>query len=120
MSARSGRAAGVSSAPLDHTLAALADPARRRTVEILRCGPRRAGELAAALDLPAPVMSRHLRALREAGLVEESHPAHDARVRVYALKVGATSALKVWVDQIEQLWADQLLALKAHVEAREP
>lgn len=105
---------------IDRTFAALADPARRRTVEILRDGPRRAGDLAGALALPSPAMSRHLRALREAGLVEESHPDHDARVRVYALKAGAMSALKTWVDEIDRLWADQLLALKAHVEASEP
>ncbi|MGH2520067.1 MAG: ArsR/SmtB family transcription factor, partial [Chloroflexota bacterium] len=46
---------------LDRTLEALAEPERRRTIEILRQGPRRAGELAAALELPAPSMSRHLR-----------------------------------------------------------
>jgi DNA-binding transcriptional ArsR family regulator len=56
---------------LDRTFAALADPHRRRVVELLRDRPRRAGELAAAAGLPPPAMSRHLRVLRESALVEE-------------------------------------------------
>ena len=103
-------------ARIDRKLAALADPARRRAVELLRDRPRRAGELAAALGVPAPAMSRHLRALKQSGLVEETHPAFDARVRVYALKDGAMRDLKKWVDDTERLWTDQLSAFKAHVE----
>lgn len=68
---------------IDRTLAALADPHRRKAVELLGRGPLRAGELAEALKLPAPAMSRHLRALKQSGLVEETHPAFDARVRIY-------------------------------------
>ena len=71
---------------LDATLAALADPSRRRVVELLGARPHRAGELAEALGLSAPAMSRHLKALKQSGLVEEAHPDFDARVRVYALK----------------------------------
>lgn len=105
-------------ARLDRKLAALADPARRRAVELLRERPRRAGELAEALELPAPAMSRHLRALKESGLVEETHPEFDARVRVYALKDGAMRDLKKWVEETERLWVDQLSAFKAHVEKK--
>lgn len=105
-------------ARLDRKLAALADPARRRAVELLRERPRRAGELAEALELPAPAMSRHLRALKESGLVEETHPEFDARVRVYALKDGAMRDLKKWVEDTERLWVDQLSAFKAHVEKK--
>ncbi len=103
---------------VDKTLAALADPARRRTVELLGQRPRRAGELAEALDLPAPAMSRHLRALKESGLVEETHPEFDARVRIYALKDGAMADLKKWLADTERLWADQLASFKAHIEKR--
>jgi DNA-binding transcriptional ArsR family regulator len=103
-------------ARLDATLAALADPDRRRAIELLVRGPLRAGELAQALDLPAPAMSRHLRALKRSGLVEETHPAFDARVRIYALKSGAMRELRAWLDETERLWADQLSAFKAHVE----
>lgn len=106
------------SARVDRTLAALADPHRRRAVEILGQRPRSAGELARALGLPPSAMSRHLRALRESGLVEESHPEFDARVRIYALKSGAMEDLKRWLDETERLWADQLASLKAHVEKK--
>jgi DNA-binding transcriptional ArsR family regulator len=103
---------------IDRTLAALADPHRRRAVELLGQRPRRAGELAEALGLPAPAMSRHLRALRESGLVEETHPEFDARVRIYALKDGAMADLKKWLADTERLWTDQLAAFKTHVEKK--
>jgi DNA-binding transcriptional ArsR family regulator len=103
---------------IDRTLAALADPARRRTVELLGQRPRRAGELADALGLPAPAMSRHLRTLKASGLVEETHPEFDARVRIYALKDGAMEDLRKWLADTERLWAEQLAAFKAHVEKK--
>lgn len=102
---------------IDRTLAALADPARRRVVDLLRERPRRAGELARATGLSAPAMSRHLRALRANGLVEESHPEFDARVRIYRLCPQPMAQLRTWLDDTERLWAQQLAAFKAHVEA---
>jgi DNA-binding transcriptional ArsR family regulator len=96
--------------------AALAEPRRRRAVELLRARPRRAGELAEALGLSAPAMSRHLRALEESGLVEERHPHFDARVRIYALKRAGVAAVKSWVDETEALWTRQLASFKDHVE----
>jgi DNA-binding transcriptional ArsR family regulator len=103
---------------IDATLAALADPHRRRAVELLGQRPRRAGELAEALDLPAPAMSRHLRQLKQCGLVEETHPEFDARVRIYTLKSGAMADLKKWLADTEQMWSDQLASFKAYVEKR--
>jgi len=103
---------------VDSTLAALADPARRRVIELLGERPRRAGELADALNLPAPAMSRHLRALKQGGLVEETHPDFDARVRIYTLKEDAMSDLKTWLAETERMWATQLCAFKAHVEKK--
>lgn len=103
---------------VDSTLAALADPARRRVVELLGERPRRAGDLADALKLPAPAMSRHLRALKQSGLVEETHPEFDARVRIYTLKEGAMNELKKWIADTERLWMDQLSAFKAHIEKK--
>ncbi|QGZ95034.1 ArsR/SmtB family transcription factor [Terricaulis silvestris] len=103
---------------IDKTLAALADPHRRRAVELLGQRPRRAGELADALGLPAPAMSRHLRTLKQSGLVEESHPEFDARVRIYTLKEGAMADLKKWLADTERLWADQLSSFKTHVEKK--
>jgi DNA-binding transcriptional ArsR family regulator len=105
-----------SAAALDLTLAALADPARRRAVELLAERPRAAGDLARALDLSPPSMSRHLKALREAGLVRESHPEFDARVRIYELRAEPMAELKLWLEASERLWTTQLAAFKAHVE----
>jgi DNA-binding transcriptional ArsR family regulator len=101
---------------VDRTLAALADPYRRRAIDLLRERPRRAGELADKLGLAAPAMSRHLRVLRESGLVEETHPDFDARVRIFSLNPRPMAQLKAWLEQTEQLWAKQLAAFKAHVE----
>jgi DNA-binding transcriptional ArsR family regulator len=101
---------------IDDVFAALADPHRRRVVEVLRAGPRPAGEIARAIGLAPPAMSRHLRTLRRSGLVEESHPDFDARVRVYALRAGAMDELKAWLEETERMWAAQLLAFKAHLE----
>jgi DNA-binding transcriptional ArsR family regulator len=103
---------------LDATLTALADPDRRRAIELLGKAPRRAGELADALGLPAPAMSRHLRILKQGGLVEETHPEFDARVRIYTLKEGAMTDLKLWLADTEKLWAAQLTAFKAHMEKK--
>jgi DNA-binding transcriptional ArsR family regulator len=105
------------SAALDRTLSALADPHRRRVVELLREGPRQAGELARAVGLSAPAMSRHLKTLRESGLVEDSHPGFDARVRIYALRAEPMAELMVWLRESEQLWSAQLEAFKAHLES---
>jgi DNA-binding transcriptional ArsR family regulator len=101
---------------IDRTLAALADPERRRAVELLRVGPRRTGELAAEMGLRAAAMSRHLRVLRESGLVAESHPEFDARVRIYTLQPEPMAQLKRWLEETEQLWSEQLLAFKQRVE----
>lgn len=109
----------MSQTALDTTLAALADPHRRRAVDILARGPRPAGELARQLGLSAPTMSRHLRTLRESGLVEESHPEFDARVRIYALRPEPMIHLLKWLEESERLWSEQLLAFKAHLENQE-
>ena len=101
---------------LDRTLAALADPERRLAVDLLREGPRRAGELAAELGLPPSAMSRHLKVLRASGLVEEHHPEFDARVRIYRLRPEPMAELKTWLEETERGWAQQLAAFRAHVE----
>lgn len=104
---------------VDRVFTALADPHRRRAVELLGERPRRAGELASALELTAPTLSRHLRLLKASGLVEEHHPESDARVRIYALKDGAMSELKRWLAGTEAMWAAQLSAFEAHIEKEE-
>ena len=101
---------------IDRILAALADPHRRRMVDLLRQGPLAAGDIAKAIGLAPPATSRHLRTLRLSGLVEERHPDFDMRVRVYSLRPQPMSELKAWLEETEQMWADQLTAFKAHLE----
>lgn len=107
------------SAALDRMLTAIADPKRRRAIELLGARPRSAGELASDLGLAPPAMSRHLRVLKDGGLVDDAHPHFDARVRVYSLKDGATDELKRWLAETEALWTHQLAGFKAHVERGE-
>lgn len=101
---------------LDVTLAALADPTRRRVVELLWERPRRAGELAQAVGLGAPAMSRHLRVLRASGLIEEERVEEDARVRMFRLRQEPFLRLRGWLDQVEAFWGEQLAAFKEHAD----
>ena len=103
---------------IDAVLSALADPARRRAVEFLGKAPRRAGELADLLDLPAPAMSRHLKALKASGLVAETHPEFDSRVRIYALNSERLSDLKDWLALAEAGWSTQLAGFARHIAKR--
>lgn len=105
---------------LDRTLAALSDPTRRAVLDLLRTGPRRAGELAHALEMSAPALSRHLRILRTSGLIADKEPEHDARVRMYGLAPGALLALRDWIVELEGFWGDQLASFKDHVDALPP
>lgn len=112
------RGAASKAASVDAVLAALADPARRKVIDVLKSGPANAGELSKIVGLPAPAMSRHLRALKDSGLVGETHPEYDARVRIYALKAGPLGELKAWLETTERMWAGQLASFKKHVERR--
>ncbi|MEO8596639.1 MAG: metalloregulator ArsR/SmtB family transcription factor [Candidatus Solibacter sp.] len=104
---------------IDRTLTALAEPTRRGVVELLRTRPYRAGELAEAMSVSAPLMSRHLRTLRTHGLIEETHadPA-DMRLRTYRLRHEPFDELHNWVQHVESLWGDQLAAFRDHVERK--
>jgi len=107
----------MAEAALDRTLSALADPTRRRVVELLRRQPRRAGELADAFGVSPPAMSRHLRVLRTRGLVEEVREEQsDARCRVYQLRPEPFRDLASWLAEVEAFWSDQLGAFKRHAE----
>jgi DNA-binding transcriptional ArsR family regulator len=101
---------------LDAAFVALADPTRRQVVDLLRECPRRAGQLAAACGMSGPAMSKHLRVLRDTGLVEGQRVAQDARVHLYQLRPEPFVALQAWLDQVHAYWADQLAAFKSHAE----
>lgn len=103
---------------LDRAFVALADGTRRGVIELLRGGPRRAGELADELAVSAPALSRHLRILRESQLVHEQVAEDDARARIYTLRRDVFAQLRGWVDGIEALWQEQLTAFAEHVQKR--
>jgi DNA-binding transcriptional ArsR family regulator len=107
------------SAPYDlgRMFEALADPTRRGVVELLRREPRRASDLADAMHMTRPAMSRHLRVLRHSGLVATSHEA-DARVRVYNLRSEPFDALRMWLHEVDQLWTAQLGAFADYVKKK--
>ena len=112
-----GRRVPTASAPtLDAAIAALGDATRRKVIGVLLKRPHRAGELARALAISPPALSRHLRQLRRSGLIVDSGVERDARVRVYTLDPSALAPLRSWLDQVEGLWQDQLQAFKAHAE----
>ena len=103
---------------LDRVLTGLAEPTRRRIVDHLRRGPRRAGELAEACGMSMPAMSRHLRVLRRCGVVEGAGLEHDARVRLYRLRPEPLAELRAWLEQVEAFWSSELTAFKAHAERK--
>ncbi len=107
----------MATASLDATLAALADPSRRQVVDLLRTGPRAAGELAAAVKMSPPAMSRHLRILRLRGVVEEeSARPEDSRIRMYRLRREPFTQLSSWLTEVQSFWTDQLVSFKGHAE----
>ena len=105
-------------AAIDATLDALSDPTRRGVVDLLRRGSLRAGELADALEMTPPALSRHLRVLRERGLIEDERSEEDARVRLFRLRREPFVALGAWLDQVQAFWSDQLGSFKVHAERK--
>lgn len=106
----------MGNAAVDRTLAALADPTRRAVIEMLKKRPLRSSEIAAALAMTRPAMSRHLRILRRAGLVDEEGLEDDARARVYQLRQERFRELSRWIEEVQAFWGGQLAAFKAHAE----
>jgi DNA-binding transcriptional ArsR family regulator len=95
---------------------ALAEPTRRRILDQLLDRPRTVGELVTALAVSQPSVSKHLRVLRDAGLVEARS---DAQRRVYELRPEALAELLAWVEPYRRLWARRLDALERHLDAKE-
>jgi DNA-binding transcriptional ArsR family regulator len=79
---------------------ALGDPVRRQVVTLLSAGPRRAGEIAAEIGMSAPAISRHLRVLLEARVIEDERLESDARARVFRLRPQSIAAARAWLDEI--------------------
>jgi DNA-binding transcriptional ArsR family regulator len=94
---------------------ALADPTRRRIVELLAEGERSAGELAAQFDTSRPGVSRHLRVLREHGLVRARE---DGVRRLYSLDPGPLAELDDWLARYRGFWTNRLDALDTEITRR--
>ena len=90
--------------------AALAEPNRRRIIELLGAGPLPAGVLAARFDLSPPAVSQHLKALREAGLVRV---AVDGQRRIYSLDPDGLAEVDAWIGRVRGFWSRRLDALGA-------
>ena len=97
---------------MDALLQALSDPSRRTMLEVLRDHPATVGELADLLPIARPGVSRHLRVLREAGLVEVQQ---DAQWRIYRLRPEPMAELDAWLDDYRALWNQRLDALHTEV-----
>ncbi|HTP01486.1 MAG TPA: metalloregulator ArsR/SmtB family transcription factor [Anaerolineales bacterium] len=95
------------------TLEALAEPNRLRIVELLRGGPRPVNEIVEKLALPQPLVSKHLRALRKAGLVQAQPRAQQ---RVYQLQPAAFQELDSWISSFRRLWEHRLDALDDYMQ----
>jgi DNA-binding transcriptional ArsR family regulator len=97
---------------VDTVLHALADESRRTVLEILRDHPATAGELADALPIARPGVSRHLRVLREAGLVQVRA---EAQRRIYSLRPEPLAQVDSWLGEYRALWQDRLNALHTEI-----
>jgi len=95
------------------TYAALAEPNRRQILDLLRVGERSVGDLVDRLTLSQPGVSKHLKVLREAGLVDvRSH----GKQRLYALRSQPLAEVDAWLEPYRAFWSQQLDALERHLE----
>ena len=101
---------------LDQTFYALSDSVRRDLIVTLSKGPKTAGALATPHSISRPAISRHLRVLREAGLVRAEI---DGRLHWYYLNAGAIDDLQQWLGEVSSFWKEGLQALKIFVEEEE-
>lgn len=97
---------------MDATLHALSDPHRRAMLEALRNGPATANALAALVPIARPGASRHLRVLRDAGLVEVRH---DAQFRIYSLRPTPLADVDEWLGRYRSAWTQRLDALHTEI-----
>jgi DNA-binding transcriptional ArsR family regulator len=97
------------------TFDVLAEPTRRRILDLLLEEPRSVGELVERTGLSQPGTSKHLRVLREAGLVSART---DAQRRIYELRAEPLAELDAWLEPYRRLWAGRLDALERHLDER--
>jgi DNA-binding transcriptional ArsR family regulator len=93
----------------------LAEPSRRRILDLLRDDERSVGDLVDRLPLTQPGVSRHLRVLRDAGLVKVRQ---DAQRRLYAVDPEPLAEIDAWLAPYRSLWTGRLDALEAHLDTK--
>lgn len=98
------------------TFDVLAEPVRRQILDLLRERARAVGELVELVGLSQPGVSKHLRVLREAGLVSVRR---DAQRRWYQLRAEPLAEVDAWLEPYRQLWVDRLDALDRHLDGKE-
>jgi DNA-binding transcriptional ArsR family regulator len=94
----------------------LAEPTRRRILDQLLDRPRTVGDLVATLNVSQPSISKHLRVLRDAGVVAANK---DAQRRIYELRPEALAEVLAWVEPYRKLWSGRLDALERHLDSKE-
>ncbi|MFC5265603.1 ArsR/SmtB family transcription factor [Kribbella qitaiheensis] len=95
------------------TFEVLAEPRRREILDLLRGGERPVGELVEQLALSQPAVSKHLKVLRDAGLVDVRQ---DAQRRWYRLRPAPLAEIDAWLEPYRDLWRDRLDALESHLD----
>jgi DNA-binding transcriptional ArsR family regulator len=98
----------------DSAFNALADPTRRAVLDLLRAGTRPAGEIARAFPISRPAISKHLKILRRAHLVDEHR---EGRHRFYQLNPEPLKTVDQWLDEYRRFWTANLESLKSFVES---
>ena len=98
----------------DNAFNALADPTRRAVLDLLRAGTRPAGEIARAFPISRPAISKHLKILRRAHLVDEHR---QGRHRFYQLNPEPLKTVDSWLDEYRRFWTANLESLKSFVES---
>src|SRR5215510_6435874 len=93
--------------------AALAEPSRRRILDLLRDGERSVSDLVSHLSLSQPGVSKHLKVLREAGLVEVRP---EGKLRWYGLRAAPLAEVDAWLEPYREHWTGRLDALERHLE----
>jgi DNA-binding transcriptional ArsR family regulator len=98
------------------TFEVLAEPTRRRILDLLLDGERPVGELVEKLELSQPGVSKHLRVLRDAGLVNVRR---DAQRRLYGVRADPLMEIDAWLAPYRRFWSDRLDALEKHLDSKE-
>jgi len=98
------------------TFEVIAEPGRRMILDLLREGPRPVGELVRETGLSQPNTSRHLRVLREAGMVESKR---DGQRRLYELRPEGLAEIERWLAPYRRMWRRSLDDLERHLDAKE-